>query len=156
MNQGLDLKDRPMTYSLDTPSIQTLKSEARALRQERALAGAPLGQGQALEEIAKKHGYRDWNTASATLPERIAVPVQVGQRVKGTYLGRPFTGLVLGMHLLADMRHYEVTVKFDEPVNVSKFDWPIERLRVRATVDLNGVSLSHTSDGEPHMRLRRA
>ena len=59
MHECLGSKDRPMTYSLDTPSIQTLKSEAKALRQERALAGVPLGQGQALEEIARRHGYRD-------------------------------------------------------------------------------------------------
>ena len=145
-----------MSFSLDTPSISTLKSEAKALREERARAGTPLGQGQALEEVARLHGYRDWNTASASLPDRIAIPVQVGQRVKGSYLGRPFSGLVLGMHLLPDMRHYEVTVKFDKPVNVSKFDWPMERQRVRATLDANGVSPAHTSDGEPHMRLRRA
>jgi hypothetical protein len=156
MRECLGSKDRSMTYSLDTPSIQTLKSEAKSLREERALAGTPLGQGQALEEIAKRHGYRDWNTASAALPDRVAIPVQVGQRVKGTYLGRPFAGLVLGMQLLPDMRHYEVTVKFDKPVNVSKFDWPMERLRVRATVNLDGISPAHTSDGEPHMRLRRA
>ena len=145
-----------MSYSLDSLSIQTLKSEARALRSERSLDGTPLGQGQALEEVARKHGYRDWNTASAALPERVAVPFQVGQRVKGTYLGRPFAGLVLGMQILSDMRHYEVTVKFDKPVNVSRFDsMVIERQRVRATLDLLGVSLAHTSDGEPHMRLRR-
>jgi hypothetical protein len=157
MNQGLDLKDRPMSYSLDTPSISTLKSEAKSLREERALAGTPLGHGQALEEIAKRHGYRDWNTASAALPERIAVPVQVGQRVKGTYLSRPFAGLVIGMQLLPDMRHYQVTVKFDKPVNVSKFDSMVHnRQRVTATVNLDGVSPAHTSDGEPHMRIRRA
>ena len=145
-----------MSFSLDTQSISTLKSEAKALREERARAGTPLGQGQALEEIARRHGYRDWNTASATLPERIAVPLQVGQRVAGTYLSRPFTGMVLGVQLRSDMQHYEVTVKFDVPVNVSKFDWPIERQRVRATVDANGISPAHTSDGEPHMRVRRA
>lgn len=144
-----------MPYSLDTPSIQTLKSEAKALREERARDGAPLNHGHALEEIARRHGYRDWNTASATLPERIAIPVQVGQRAKGTYLGRPFSGLVIAMKLMPDMQHYEVTVKFDRPVNVSKFSWPIERQRVTATVGLDGVSLAHTSDGEPHMRLRR-
>ena len=145
-----------MSFSLDTPSIQTLKSEARSLRDERMLSGRPLGQGQALEEIARRHGYRDWNTASAALPERVVIPLQVGQHVTGSYLGRPFAGLLIGMQLLADMRHYEVTVKFDKPVNVSRFDWPIERQRVRATVDVNGVSLAHTSDGEPHMRIRRA
>jgi len=144
-----------MAYSLDTPSIQTLKSEAKALREERARDGAPINHGQALEEISRRHGYRDWNTASATLPERVAIPVQVGQRVKGTYLSRPFAGLVVAMKLLADMQHYEVTVKFDRPVNVSKFSWPIERQRVTATIGLDGVSLARTSDGEPHMRVRR-
>ena len=145
-----------MSYSLDTPSIQSLKSEAKALREERARGDAPLTHSAALEEVARQHGYRDWNTASATLPERIAIPVQVGQRVQGTYLSRSFTGLVIAMKLLSDMQHYEVTVAFDHPVNVSKFSWPIERRRVTATVGLDGISLSHTSDGEPHMRVRRA
>ena len=145
-----------MTYSLDTPSIQTLKSEAKSLREERALAGTPLGQGQALEEIAKRHGYRDWNTASAALPDRVAIPVLVGQRVKGTYLSRPFTGLVLGMQLMPDMRHYEVTVKFDAPVNVWKGKLAVAlRQRVTSTVDHRGISVAHTSDGEPHMRVRK-
>ena len=144
-----------MAYSLDTPSIQTLKSEAKALREEHARDGTPINHGQALEAVARRHGYRDWNTASAALPERVAIPVQIGQRVKGTYLSRPFSGLVVAMKLLADMQHYEVTVKFDRPVNVSKFSWPIERQRVTATVGLDGVSLAHTSDGEPHMRVRR-
>lgn len=146
-----------MNFSLDIPSTRTLKSEAKALREASALAGAPMSHGQALEAVARKHGYRDWNTASASLPERIAVPLQVGQRVAGTYLSKPFTGLVIGMQLLADMRHHEVTVKFDKPVNVSKFDsMVIPRQRVRAIIGADGVSPAHTSDGEPHLRLRRA
>lgn len=146
-----------MSFSLDTLSIQTLKSEARALRDERERAGTPIGHGQALEEIARRHGYRDWNTASAALPERIALPVQVGQRVAGTYLSRPFAGLVVAMEILSDMKHYKVTVRFDQPVNVSKFASMVHnRQRVTATVDLNGVSPAHTSDGEPHMRVKRA
>lgn len=146
-----------MTFSLDTPSIQTLKSEARALRAERAASEVPIGQGQALEEIARRHGYRDWNTASASLPERVAVPVQVGGRVKGTYLGQTFAGVVVGLKLLADMQHYEVIVKFDKPVNVSKFASMVHnRQRVTATIGLDGISIARTSDGEPHMRVRRA
>ncbi|MEO8757488.1 MAG: glyoxalase superfamily protein [Devosia sp.] len=146
-----------MSFSLDTPSILTLKSEARALRAERATSETPIGQGQALEEIARRHGYRDWNTASASLPERVAVPVQVGGRVTGTYLSQPFAGIVVGLKLLADMQHYEVIVKFDQPVNVSKFASMVHnRQRVTATIGLDGISLSRTSDGEPHMRVRKA
>ncbi|MEP7240702.1 MAG: glyoxalase superfamily protein [Devosia sp.] len=146
-----------MSFSLDTPSIQTLKSEAKALRDERSRAGTPLTQSAALEEIARQHGYRDWNTASAALPERFVVPFQVGQKVAGTYLSRPFTGLLLGMELLSDLKHYKVTVRFDRPVDVSKFaSMVIERQRITATIGLDGLSLSHTSDGEPHLRLRRA
>ena len=146
-----------MTFSLDTPSAATLKAEAKALRAERALSGTPLGHGAALEEVARAHGYRDWNTASASIPERVASPVQVGQRVKGTYLGNPFNGLVIGVNLLSSMQHYEVTVKADQPIDVSKSTLigPIYRQRLRATVDLHGVSMSHTSDGEPHLRIRR-
>lgn len=157
MNQSLDPKDRAMSFSLDTPSIQTLKSEAKALREESALAGTPLTQGAALEEVARRHGYRDWNTASASLPERVVVPVQVGQRVTGTYLSRPFAGLVVAMKLLADMHHYEVTVRFDQPVNVSKFASMVHnRQRVTATIGIDGISPARTSDGEPHMRIKRA
>ena len=145
-----------MSYSLDTPSIQTLKTEARVLRDERAATPAPLSHGAALEEVAHRHGYRDWNTASAALPERVAVPVQVAQLVKGTYLSRPFTGMVLAMKLLPDMAHFEVTVKFDKPVNVSKFASMVhERQRVTATIDVHGISPARTSDGEPHMRVGR-
>ena len=130
----------------------------RTLRAERVAAGDAMSHGAALEEVARRHGYRDWNTAAAALPERVATPVQVGERVTGTYLAQPFAGLVIGVQLLADMAHYAVTVKFDHPVNVSKSELigPIWRQRVQATVDLRGISPAHTSDGEPHMRLRRA
>jgi hypothetical protein len=78
-----------MPFSLDTPSTTALKAEARALREERDRTGAPITHSAALEEVARRHGYRDWNTAHAALPDRLAVPVQVGQRVQGTYLSRP-------------------------------------------------------------------
>ena len=146
-----------MSFSLDTPSAQTLKSEAKALREARDKSGTPITHSAALEEVARAHGFRDWNTARAVVPERIAVPAQVGQRVGGTYLGRPFRGILVGLQLLADHRHVEVTVQFDEPVNVSRFaSMVIERRRVRATLGVDGVSPAHTSDGEPHMRLRKA
>lgn len=143
-----------MTFSLDTPSAASLKAEARVLREERAKAGTPVGHGTALEEIARRHGYRDWNTAHAALPERVVSPLQVGQRVKGTYLRQPFTGLVIGVQLLSDMQHFQVTVKFDKPVDVVTSElFSAFRQRVTATVDLRGISPAKTSDGEPHLRI---
>ncbi|HTN62470.1 MAG TPA: glyoxalase superfamily protein [Devosia sp.] len=145
-----------MSFSLDTPSAHTLKSEAKALRDERAKAGETLTHGAALEAVAKAHGYRDWNTARALLPERIAVPFQVGMRVKGTYLSQPYKGLLIGVQMLSDMRHYQVVVKFDEPVNVTPtFMFAALRQRITATVDSYGVSPARTSNGEPHLRLGR-
>jgi hypothetical protein len=143
-----------MSFSLDTPSAASLKSEAKLLREARSIAGTPLTQSAALEEVARRHGYRDWNTAVAALPERFVTPVQVGQRVKGTYMSKPFIGLVIGMQLTPP--HFQITVKFDQPVNVSKFESMVHnRQRVSTTIDIRGVSLSHTSDGEPHMRIQR-
>lgn len=145
-----------MSFSLDTPSIQTLKSEAKAYREERARTGETITHGAALESVAKAHGYRDWNTARAMLPERVATPVQVGNRVKGTYLGQNFRGLVIGVQLLGNMRHYQVTINFDEPVDVVTSElFSAYRQRVTATVDINGISPAHTGNGQPQMRLMR-
>ncbi|HTM76367.1 MAG TPA: glyoxalase superfamily protein [Devosia sp.] len=145
-----------MSFSLDTPSAHTLKSEAKVLREERARTGEVLTHGAALEAVAKAHGYRDWNTARALLPERVAVPFQVGMRVKGSYLSQPYKGMLIGVQMLSDMQHYKIVVKFDEPVNVTPtFMFAAMRQRVTATVDSYGVSPSRTSNGEPHLRLGR-
>ncbi|HEY4201451.1 MAG TPA: glyoxalase superfamily protein [Devosiaceae bacterium] len=146
-----------MSFSLDTPTATSLKAEARLLREERSRAGSPLTQGAALEIIAKSHGYRDWNTARAALPDRVATPVQVGMRVKGHYLGQPFAGLVIAVKLLTDMQHYEVTVNFDEPVDVVTSElFSSFRQRVTSTIDVHGVSPARTGNGQPQMRLHRA
>ena len=145
-----------MSFSLDPISAISLKAEARVLREERASAGQPITHGAALEIVAKSHGFRDWNTARAALPERVATPVQVGERVRGTYLGQRFEGLVIGVNLLSYMQHYQVTVKFDEPVDVVTSElFSAFRQRVTSTVDVYGVSPARTSDGQPQMRLSR-
>lgn len=146
-----------MSFSLDTPSAQTLKSEAKALRQQRTAAGESLSHGAALEAIARSHGYRDWNTARAALPERIVKPFQVGQRVAGLYLDQPFAGMLIGVQMLGDMQHYTVTIQFDDPVNVTPtFMFAAYRHRVVATVDIHGISRSMRGNGNPQMVLQRA
>jgi len=147
-----------MAYALDTLSASTLKAEARALRSERQQAGMPISHGEALETVARAHGFRDWNTARAAYPDRAVVPAQVGERVSGTYLKQPFTGMVLGVEMKqTDHALFDVTVLFDEPVDVITFaSFSSFRQRVKTTVNLHGVSPARTGDGEPHMRLRRA
>lgn len=146
-----------MSFSLDTPSAQTLKAEARELRQQHAARGQSLSHGAALEQVARAHGYRDWNTARAALPDRVAVPFQVGQRVKGLYLDQPFTGLLIGVQLLPGMQHYTVTVTFDAPVNVTpNLMFAAYRQRVTATVDIRGISPALRGNGNPQMVLRAA
>lgn len=145
-----------MSFSLDIQSAQTLKSEARSLREERAKAGETLSHGAALEAVARSHGFRDWNTARAALPDRVAVPFQVGQRVKGLYLEQPFTGMLIGVQLLSDMRHYTVTVLFDQPVNVTPtFMFAAYRHRVVSTIDIHGTSSALRGNGHPQMVLQR-
>jgi len=146
-----------MTFSLDTPSIQTLKSEARMLRETRAKTGESLSQSAALEQIARSHGYRDWNTASASLPNRTAVPFQVGRKVVGTYLDQPFAGTLIGVQMLGDMEHFTLTIQFDAPVNVTPdFMFANNRHRVVSTVNSNGVSSALRGNGNPQMVVKRA
>ena len=146
-----------MSFSLDTPSAQTLKAEARDLRQQRAALGETLSHGAALEQVARAHGYRDWNTARAALPDRVVAPWQVGMRVKGLYLDQPFTGMLIGVQLLSDMQHMTVTVNFDTPVNVTPtFMFAALRHRVTATLDSRGISAAMRGNGNPQMVLQRA
>ncbi len=145
-----------MSFSLDTPSAQTLKSEAKNLRDERARTGQMLTHSAALEEVARAHGYRDWNTARASLPDRVVVPFQVGMRVKGFYLEQPFKGLLIGVQLSNNMQLYTVTIQFDEPVNVTpKLMFAAHRQRVTATVDARGISPALRGNGQPQTRLMR-
>jgi hypothetical protein len=146
-----------MSFSLDTPSAQTLKSEAKELRQQRAALGEILSHGAALEQVARAHGYRDWNTARAALPERVAVPFQVGQRVSGLYLDQPFVGMLIGVQLLGNMQSYTVTIQFDEPVNVTPtFMFAAYRHRVVSTIDIHGTSLAMRGNGNPQLVIKRA
>lgn len=141
-----------LSFSPATP--ETLRAEARALRAERARAGVTMSHSQALEAVARQHGYRDWNTARAMLKPPHACPVQVGQAVSGRYLKQAFTGTVLGVHMLPGAGYFCLTLAFDEPVDVVGFDsFSALRRRVRCRVDARGVSPERTSDGMPHMQL---
>lgn len=143
-----------MSITFDTISARTLKSEAKSLRENRTRAGLAMTHGAALEEVAKAHGFRDWNTARATLPEHAAAPFQVGMRVGGQYLERPFKGMVVGVRLLGSRPLLSVTIHFDTPVDVTpNLSFKTLRQRVTATVNGEGVSPELRGNGQPIMRL---
>lgn len=150
-----------MTHTNPTvplPGVEALKAQARRLRDSLAATGAPVSHSRSLELLAAQHGFRDWNTLHAAAarpqPNRPMAPIAVGDRVRGDYLGQPFTGEVLALRQIAGGTHHEVTLHFDEPVDVVRFDsFSSFRQRVSATIDARGVSPQHTSDGTPHLRL---
>ncbi|WP_172328559.1 glyoxalase superfamily protein [Mangrovicoccus sp. HB161399] len=135
------------------PTLEVLKSEARALRADAAAAGRPLTQSKALEQVARRHGVRDWNTAAA-LARRNApdTPAMVGQRVRGRFLGQPFAGEVLGLEKQGS--HWKISLRFDQPVDVVEFEsFSNFRRQVSALVGADGVSPARRSDGTPHLVL---
>ncbi len=132
------------------PTLDAMKAEAHALR---AAADRPLSQSQALEQIARRHGARDWNTAAA-LARRNApeTPAMVGQRVRGRFLGQPFAGEVLGLEKQGS--HWKISLRFDEAVDVVEFEsFSNFRRQVSALVGADGISPARRSDGTPHLVL---
>lgn len=132
------------------------KARARELRAELAAGGTPISHAEALERVAAELGYRDWNTASARLSNEPDVPLQVGDLVAGRYLKQAFTGRVLGVREVAGGAAFDVTIRFDEAVDVVEFEsFSNLRTQVQITVSAAGVSAFRTSDGVPHMVVER-
>ena len=132
------------------------KARARELRADAAARGQSLSHSKALEAVAHKLGYRDWNTASARLSNQPDIPLQVGERVSGRYLKQAYEGRVHGVRELAGGMGYEVVLHFDVPVDVVEFDsFSGLRQRVRAMISEDGVSWDKTSDGVPHLTVAR-
>lgn len=128
-----------------------VQAKARA-RQLKAESAVPISLATALERVARDMGFRDWNTASARLSNATAASWQIGERVSGQYLKREFTGRIHGVRELQAGSGYEVTIHFDEPVDV--VDWESfssHRQRVTAMVSPEGISWAKTGDGVPHL-----
>ena len=136
-------------------SIEAAKAQAKRLRTDLAASGTQISHSQSLELVAHQYGCRDWNTIHAALGNRQpGPPITVGQTVGGQYLGRDFRGEVLSVRRLGDEGRFRITVRFDEPVNVSGFDsFEVLRRQVSATVDRQGRTAEKTSNGLPQMAL---
>jgi len=135
------------------PTHTELKAQAKRLRKAIANSGAPRpGHSQSLELIARQYGYRDWNTLNAAASHNGFRPFTVGDRVSGEYLGQAFQGEILGFSKAGSQGAYRVTIQFDTPVDVVTFDsFSAFRSRVTCTIRENGIALSRTSNGRPHL-----
>ena len=132
-----------------------VQAKARA-RELKARSETGLTYASALEQVAHEMGFRDWNTAAARLSNEPEACWQIGERVSGAYLKRPFHGRVHAVRELHDGAGYELTLHFDEPVDVVDWDsFSALRQRVTAYVSPEGVSWLKTSDGVPHLTVAR-
>ena len=123
------------------------KDQAKALRRELTATGHPITHSAALELVAKQNGARDWNTLSAR--NSWSAPV-VGGPVTGRYMGHPFTGVVKSLAEVGT--NHRITIQLDEAIDVVAFDsFSAFRSRIAGTINKDGISHSHTSDGTPHL-----
>ncbi len=143
-----------MGKTIDLPSREELKVQAKRLRAALAAAGEEVSHGRSLELVAQQHGFRDWNTLHAALGNGPAlVKFGLGDRVSGSYLKQPFQGEIIAIATLGKGRR-QVTIQFDQPVDVVEFDsFSAFRQRVTAVIDDQGRAFSTTSDRVPHLTV---
>lgn len=135
-------------------SITDLKTQAKSLRTALAATGHAVSHSQSLELLARQMGHRDWNTLHAKAGNTAPAPYHLGQRVRGTYLGQPMSGEVIGLRRMGGGTWFQLTLRFDAPVDVSRFDsLSVKRTQVNAVVNRAGVTAEKTSDGQPHLKL---
>lgn len=139
----------------DIPTRDVLKTQAKRLRSDLAARGQTISHAEALETIAHQWGARDWNTLSA-LADTTETHWAPGMRVAGQYLGHPFQGEIKAARQAAS-GFWSLTVRFDEAVDVvASAHFNSFRRQVNATLNGDGQSPQKTSDGQPHMVLRKA
>lgn len=139
-----------MTDFSNVPSTDALKLQAKRLRQQLHSSGVAVGHSKSLELVAQQYGARDWNTLQARASNRLQL--QVGDRVRGRYLGQVFKGEIRGLSLMGDGEHRQITLHFDTPVDVVRFEsFSALRQRVTGVIGWDGCSAQKTSDWVPQL-----
>lgn len=135
-----------MTDLSNLPSTEALKAQAKRLRKQLQDSGVVVSHSKSLELVAQQHGARDWNTAQARASNKLQL--KVGDQVRGRYLGQAFTGEVLGLFTMGDGENRQITLHFDAPVDVVRFEsFSSLRQRVKGVIGWDGCSARKTSDG---------
>lgn len=124
-------------------NIENYKSQAKRLREYLGSQDIKLGHSASLEAIAKQHGYRDWNTLSASEKNRIKWPA-AGERVMGTYLGHSFRGTILKSEIISNSDNRRYTLMMDEAIDVVKSElFSNFRQRISSTLNSDLKSVDH-------------
>lgn len=131
-------------------SLSDAKSQAKALRDALVGQGTRISHGQALELVAHQDGARDWNTLHARLSRAEPRTLQLGDEVRGKYLGQSFVGRIVGLSEIG--LDLNVSVQLNVPVDTVRFEsFSNMRRRIRGVVGPDGQSAQKTSDGLPQL-----
>lgn len=140
-----------MTRNL--PTLAKAKMQAKALRRDLASDGKSISHGEALEEVARRLSFRDWNALHAAIQKQPAQGWTMGERITGRYLSQDFTATVRSS---VQMRPgwFRLVLDLDQPLDVVRFEsFSNLRKQIRVEVGPQGHSKEQTSDGIPHVIL---
>lgn len=139
----------------DLPTRAEAKTKAKRLRDSLAGEGTSISHSEALERVAQRYGFRDWNALSAASEQVSPEGWHAGGHVQGRYLSQPFAAKVLSAEELRP-GWYRLVLDLEEAVDVVRFEgfsnW---RKQLRVEVGPEGHSKERTSDGIPHVVLDR-
>jgi hypothetical protein len=135
------------------PTRAAAKVQAKRLREELAAEGVLITHAQALEKIAHRHGFRDWNTMHAFIKNLDPEAWGIGGRVTGKYLSQPFAATILSAEQLRP-GWFHLVLKLDDAIDVVSFEgFSNLRKQIHSVVGPSGQSRERTSDGTPHLVL---
>ncbi len=129
---------------------EDLKLQARRMRDYLAEKNITISHSNALEVLAKQHGFKDWNVLTAPLqqsPEREIWP-GLDDEIKGTYLGHAFRGKILKVQTAGTANTRRYTIQFDEAIDVvASKHFTNFRQRINCCLDQSLNSVDHK--GQP-------
>lgn len=133
----------------DTLTAENLKAQAKRLKEHFSAQNITLSHSEALEALAKQHGFKNWNVLSAKLKHGKNTPdwPTLDDKISGTYLGHSFTAKVLRINVtnLPHLRRYKIHL--DEPIDVVKSEL-FNNFRQRINCFLNEDMHSTNFKGE--------
>ncbi|KFE36307.1 glyoxalase superfamily protein [Thioclava atlantica] len=139
--------------SAPLPTLTEAKAAAKRLRAEQRAQGVEISHAKALERIAHRLGFRDWNACHAAIADRTPDAFTPGARVRGRYLTQPFTATVRNAQNLG-AGWFRIELDLDAAVDVvTSAHFSNFRKRVRGDVGPDGHSRERTSDGTPHLEI---